>query len=281
MASHSARFVASSALIAEEFLADVGADEEIEKLLKKSVRSEYRRVMEEAQRRSKSAGVLPFTRAVEQRVLYSRAGSASAPSAKVIALSPSDQATERARQRFAMGLGQAGARRKLSATDPNECAIALWITVGDISALLGADLIIGPSGCGWKAVDLTHHPDGLATLFKVPHHGSDNAHYEPTWDRLVADDAVALIAPYRPGRKPLPTDADISRIAIRSGRVFQTASTKPPASPKSLRRAQASLAGVATRIWDSEGRSGHVRARRNDQDTGWRVDLTEPAFRAR
>lgn len=132
-----ATFVCSSALTSEEFVAGVlEADADIEALFRKSIRSECRRICDILDKRDPGAAKYTF----EQRLLWPRDASARAPGAPVTALSPSDHAIRKAIEKLAAGLAKAGDRRRLVSADPNEFAVALSVTVGEIAMLLGAEL---------------------------------------------------------------------------------------------------------------------------------------------
>jgi len=227
--AENAQFVLPRALTSEEFFAEVSADEDIEKQLRQSVRGEYRKIFKTVHTRGKLLdGRRPLVRADEQKLLWERTATESLPAARVVALSPSPEATERALRVLAQGAARVDTRRRLSAGDPNEYAIAIWVEVGDVSLLLGADLIIGPADCGWRAVVDSHNPAGKASIFKVPHHGSPNADHPPAWDKFLEVDVVSILAPFRGGSNPRPSESDIKRIVSRSGAAYSTARSSIP-----------------------------------------------------
>lgn len=276
--AESAQLVLSSALTSTEFFAQVEADHDIEKQLRLSVRAEYRSVLAEAQLR-RTRGLSKLKRAVSQRLLWSREASPDLPAASIIALSPSDEAVTRALGFLAEGTAVAGHEKRLRASDPNEFAVALWISFGEISVLLGADLLVGPSGCGWGAVLEEFEPPSKASLYKVAHHGSPNADHDGVWAELLEEDPVAIAAPFRGGHAPRPTPDDVERIIGRPGQLFLTAQSKVPARSRAVARTQASLSGLARDVRDENGRVGHVRARRTHGQSKWTVDLASPAYR--
>jgi hypothetical protein len=53
-------------------------------------------------------------------------------------------------------------------------------SIGDIALLLGADLEeTGEEDTGWSViVASTERPHGKASIFKIPHHGSETAHHD-------------------------------------------------------------------------------------------------------
>ncbi|WP_157575091.1 MBL fold metallo-hydrolase [Jiangella muralis] len=275
-ACSAARFVCSSAVTSEEFFALTEIDVELEKVMRASALAEYRKVIRYVEDRGRSSnGLRPMIRASNQRVLLSRTSSELA--AKVTALSPSDEAVTRALRTLARGAASSGDLRRLPTRDPNELAIAIWVEVGECAALLGADLLTGPAGCGWGAVLAEFVPDFPASLFKVPHHGSPNAHHDDVWATLLDGAPVALLAPYRAGRTPRPSDADRQRICGLTERAFITASPEMPKPRRAVKTMAAALGTLPARIHEPWGRSGHVRARFGARDARWRVELSDIA----
>lgn len=113
---------------------------------------------------------------------------------------------------------------RIAAPDNNMLSSATWIEVGDIGILLGADLEEdGSLNRGWSAVlASTTRPRGLASVFKVPHHGSANGHHEEVWKKMLTSDVVAVVTPWNKN-KGLPTAADCTRINNLASRSLITA----------------------------------------------------------
>ncbi len=270
----SALLTCFSALTSEEFYASVVTDASIEGTLRKSVRSEYRALMAELRARPLIAGRSPGRHAHEQRELWARL---DGPAARVVALSPSDEAVNRATRLLAEGSATVGARRRLAASDPNEFAVALRVEVGGDAVLLGADLLHGPAACGWTAVLATpKQPQG--SLVKVPHHGAPNAHHPGMWSDLLTSDPLAVLAPYRAGATRRPSAEDISRLKDHATRVYATADASLHKQSARTRRVGASFAGVATGVKEVWGQAGHVQARRRPGEE-WRIAVQAPALR--
>lgn len=278
-AAESARLVTSAAFTSTEFFASLVADEDIEAQLNQSVRSEFRSVLAEARKRG-GREERPIIRASAQRDLLGgpRAAWPDGPPLRIIALSPSETAIDRSHVAVATGAAKADERRRLSAPDPNEYSVAIWIEVGDIALLFGADLLTGPGGCGWLAVASDHHPRGRASVFKVPHHGSRNAHHEETWNRFVSDEVVSLLTPFRMGSRSIPTDEDIDRIVSRSRQTLITAKPRQPAPSREVKLAKAALPSLARNVRESDGLPGHIQARLRNGSSRWQIALGDPAF---
>lgn len=273
-----AQFVASSAVTREEFFARIEADDSIEREIRPKIRYEYQAILDEVVRRGKIKNApKPMARAIEQRILWSRDAERGVPSAKVVALSPSDEAVTRAQDLLAEGVAKIENRRRLSAVDPNELAVAIWIEIGDETILLGADLLNGPHRCGWGAVLSSFQTEKRASLFKVAHHGSPNAHHSEMWSELLVEtDVLALLAPYRAGITPRPAPGDIARILALTGNAYISATPRKPEAA-ATRRVAAQLRDVATSVRDPWAVAGQVRARRKFDTSAWTVDTTWPA----
>ena len=101
----------------------------------------------------------------------------------VVALSPSEDAVERSIRSLieaATGRPSAVRRRYQAPEGPNGASVATVVRIGQTVAVLGADLESRTQNLetGWDAVLTYARPSQPASLFKVPHHGSDGAHHE-------------------------------------------------------------------------------------------------------
>lgn len=276
----SAFFVCSDAQSTEEFRALIDLDGAINGGLRVSAYEEFRRVFQTARaRRSAMAGhTLPIKLTGQDRELFRSTDTGALPELTVRALTPSDEAKARATRAFGAVLPTAGSNRHMAPVDPNELCIALWIESASRAILLGADLTNGPAGCGWGAVLATFSPRTRASLFKVPHHGSPNAHHDGVWDDLLSERPVALLAPFRGSSTFRPSPDDERRILGRTDLSFGTALTKLPSASAQVKRARQLLRGVALDVRDPWGAVGHIRARASLTDDGWMVETYGPAY---
>ncbi len=272
-----ARFVCSQALTKEEFVALTAQEDLFSDLLRESSYAEYSRILklaDEPNRRS-AGGIKPLVRAIAGRPVMDAEIS---PVGRVVVLpvSPSDEAVTRSLRVLATARARPDNSRGLRRIDPNELAVALWLKVGEKRILLGADLLVGPQGCGWIAVLATFIPDAKASLFKVPHHGAPNAHHDGVWDALLQPAPLALVAPYRAGRNRRPSESDRARIRSRTPHAYVTAPTRPPLPP---RPTMAALSSIATNVRLANAMTGQVRARSQVGDERWDIAMTSPALR--
>lgn len=200
----------------------------------------------------------------------------SGTSREIWALSPSNAANLLSKQSFARDIALLEAGRAIPAPEANEASVALHITVGDLVMLLGADLerLDAHPDRGWDAVlDSPGRPSHLASLFKIAHHGADNGDHPRVWEELLEEQALGLLTPYTPGKRPRPDDADVERLRARTDRLFLAGPrTGPKRTPgdnavERLRRSATRKSVI------SESPLGHVRARGRVCDGVWSVDV--------
>lgn len=143
---------------------------------------------------------------------------------EVWTLSPCDASLDRFWNSLKRIVPAPGAQKqRVPAITPNECSVVVWISIGPLSILLGADLEESGGCGGWTAIlESDCRPKGKASFFKVPHHGSVNAHHPDVWRYLLVDEPLYAVAPYDRGRK-LPTPADVSRLIGTSPHGYLTA----------------------------------------------------------
>jgi len=101
-------------------------------------------------------------------------------------------------------------KRAVPSPSPNQVSIATLVSVGPLGILLGADVEnSGRPTAGWEAILGAHNlqPAGpRASLHKIAHHGSANAHNRGIWDNLLITNPLAVVTPWRKGGHRLPTD---------------------------------------------------------------------------
>lgn len=274
----SAVFVISDALVNEDFLAMAKADAKSSAGLRASAYSEFRAIFKTAEkRRNYTTGFRPLRHASESDLLLTLQAVGALPEVRVSALSPSEHAKTRALQILADNFIKAQtSRSKLSRLNPNEASIALWIEAGATNVLLGADLLKGPRGCGWHAVVNTFDPPSPASLYKVAHHGAESSHHQEAWDKLLTDNPLAVLAPFRNGDIDLPKPSDVTRILSLTNQAFSTAAGVPTPS-RAFKAQAAKLGSLAMNVRQVWGRVGHVRARCSMGSNDWTVDTFPPA----
>ena len=201
----------------------------------------------------------------------------------VMALSPSEDAAGRSIEALIEAATQQPvtlARRYRAPEGPNGGSVAISIRESDVAVLLGADLETSANiETGWDAVLKHSKPDVPASLVKLPHHGSRNAHHDAFWSDLAEDQVVAIVTPWVKGARFLPTQQDLSRIRAFTDRAYITAMPTLPRA-KMDSQVEAMIRKLhGGRLTELRG-WGHVRARRRINEGVWRIELDGDATAA-
>jgi beta-lactamase superfamily II metal-dependent hydrolase len=279
-----ARFACSAVLKAEEFKRFIAASKSLNtKATGASGVDEFAAILSCLQERRRS-GVRKEAVGPEwtsaNGLLFRRAANTVAPLAEVFALSPSPASVSRGFHELARFLPKRReAKRAAVAIEPNETSVVLSVRVGDVCAILGSDLENGASNTtGWGAVlTTTALPTTPAHVFKVPHHGSENAYHQPAWETALVPNVTAVLTPFVRGRQALPTSSDLERMRRHTDRLYCTA---PPPSratfpdPKVLKVIQR----CAKQFRSRRNAMGHIRVRVAANSPQPRVELFGAAF---
>jgi hypothetical protein len=150
-------------------------------------------------------------------------------------------------------------KKRAAADDPNHLSAVLLIRVGDDGILLGADLENHPDPeLGWDPI--INRQGGpvptKALFFKVPHHGSQNAHNENVWDELLTAKPVAVVTPYSRLTYPLPTKADRDRIRGKTEMSYCTSQVRSKdfkSNEAAVQRTLKESGAVVRQIFDPGG----------------------------
>jgi len=197
---------------------------------------------------------------------------------RVVALSPCSRAYKQAQRAIRKAyLASSESPGYFRSVDPNQLAVALWVETAEKRLLLGADLLKGPRGSGWDAVVASFRPDSRASLFKIPHHGSSNAHWGGVWSNLVARETTAVLTPFRLGAKSIPKETDRERILSLAADAYISAPALIAASTLAVRREAAAMGPLARSPRDPWGVPGQIRARSRAGAPEWVVELDPPA----
>ena len=144
--------------------------------------------------------------------------------------------------------GSGKVRIRVPSLSPNDVSVALWVKVEDVAVLLGSDL----ERRGWTAVlENVALRDGKASVFKVPHHGSEDAHEPGVWKQMLELDPLAVLTPWRRGNRTLPIQRDVKRILSHTPNAYATArigsSTRAPVNRASMVRRTIRESGIRLR----------------------------------
>jgi hypothetical protein len=200
-------------------------------------------------------------------------------SCTVTALSPSNLELDRFLRAIAGLYPALRTSKSLRVPDPrpNDLSIAMWVEIGDLKILLGADVEEhGDPMRGWSAIVAARRGNPPANLFKIAHHGSVNGHHPDIWTTLLTKRPHAVLTPWNRGSK-LPTHSDCARIIGLTDLAFATsrlpsrrAKRKDPAVDKTLGEAKIS-------IRDIEAPTGFVHFRAKPDAPDWTFALSDEA----
>tara|TARA_R110002110_G_scaffold414951_1_gene647102 strand:- start:382632 stop:383744 length:1113 start_codon:yes stop_codon:yes gene_type:complete len=188
---------------------------------------------------------------------------------KIVSLSPSDAAVVQAITTIGNKIPKPKTKRRSNAIpqSPNLNAIALHLSFGNISLLLGSDLENSSNiHTGWEAIFTQKLYQNLSLdksiIFKVSHHGSSTSHNEKVWTDLLDADPISITTTYT--RSSLPTPSDISRISSRSSKFFIT---RDPQKKKKLSREsmiEKELKVIGIEKYAINDAIGHIQIRFSD-----------------
>ena len=207
--------------------------------------------------------------AIADRLIFSDIG------CKVWSLSPTDSIFDEFLQRMSREVhGGDGPRGRLTAPEPNDTSVVLLIEVGDTAVLLGSDL----ERPGWLTIlDSDRQVGAEASVFKVPHHGSENAHEDRVWSEMLTERPVAALTPWRRGGGVLPTPRGIGRILGYTDQAYITAPPVQAAGRRTRGRSNVVRRAIresGVRIRPIELSTGMVQMRKTASSSeGWRVTL--------
>lgn len=190
------------------------------------------------------------------------------PPIRVMALSPTESAVEVACAELARAIDSLDPGNvKSQLSRDNRCSVVLHISAGCSAILLGGDLERAPQAFGWGAVleEPDHRYLQRSNLVKVPHHGSDGAHYAEMWNALVEEQPWIIVAPFWNNR--IPGQDDIQRLQALGRAVYQAAPSEQLHSVDEFGNS-----------WSQPAVTGGIRARRGLNEPRWRLDVMEPGF---
>ena len=277
------QFVMSKAFKNEDFYRFVYGSVNVEGIPKKSTKefSEIFDICKEKTKRTQSLG--PIILAGENEILFRDVITINGNpiEREVMALSPSAAAQVKSLEGFSRLMADdLEPIRNLRKLENNHSSIVLWVKVGDISILLGADLEeLGVSDDGWQRVvnNVKTPPNSFAEIFKIPHHGSKNGHFEGVWNNLVVKDNVSVVTSFQNGGNELPTQKDKERIKQFSQKAFLVGGSTSGSLRKDKERKNL-LKKVNKDLNRRRRQLGHVVFQKKmESSSGWLVDSTGAA----
>lgn len=263
-----AKFVISSALKADEFGTLIQIDQQINS--RKRTIGELNQIL--ATKIKESRGLVE---AISDRTLWTHTFEGN--QCTIYSLSPSDASVQLARQEIAsLVQGFDSANRKIPDINPNHNSVVIRITVGDKHILLGSDLeITGGADTGWSAVlSSIYKPDRNASVFKVPHHGSETSYAPDIWEELLISSPFAIVTPFKKGKKRLPQKEYADKILNHADSAFITSDPNARAKPKKRdHKVEKTIRQLGFNPVELSYPEGHIRLRSKLNEQGWRVEL--------
>ena len=163
-------------------------------------------------------------------------------------------------------------KRRIRSISPNDVAVILWIKVGDVAVLLGSDL----EKRGWvEILQSATRPAGQASAFKVPHHGSENAHEPDVWKRMLEPDPFSVLTPWRMGSRILPSKRDAQRILSYTTNAYISASNRTSVSTPENRinMVERTIRDSGVKLQRLSMSPGGIRLRRKiSSPTQWNIE---------
>lgn len=198
--------------------------------------------------------------------------------AKISSLSPSDESVLQALLAFEKLLPhRLESKKRIASPSPNYASVALWCAIGDSRILLGADVeCTSNPRTGWSVIlDDSLAIDQEASVFKVPHHGSKNAHHDGVWDNVLIQSPFAILTPYNRGARSLPSSSDMTRIVNLTQHAFLTAASTTRQT-KWRKKITRDTVKQATKMIENVHQGwGHIRLRKTigAPNKSWKVEL--------
>lgn len=268
-ATPGARFVDSDAYPFKELveMVEIGATSPSHS----SATKEYHQILsilKKRQERGQRAETVGPVRAIANRRLLALTNAERALQAEVFSLSPADSSIALARAELSYALDAIKDRSRPPKQGANEFSIVLWLKVGALDVMLGADLEhVSGTTEGWRAIlRSAERPSGHARFFKVPHHRSENADCPESWTELLSQQPIAVVTAHSPSRRPRPSD--ISRLCARTQHVLLTSDPYRYALPRRDKAVERTMNETALSRRVLSGQMGHVRVRCDARTVG-------------
>lgn len=224
----------------DKFLQFIGLDSRKDKLLAKTSSTDIMaRCLEIARKRKTSVKTI-----VQDRLLFSL--NENNLDVKIYALSPSDTVISE----FGAEVSELikdyvpNSNKKIIVRTPNEKCVVLQISLNGHTVILGGDLEISlDNKHGWLCIldNCDCILKNKASLFKIPHHGSENAYEERVWKELFDGNMpIGQLSPFIHGKVCLPTKEMLIKFLETTKHLYITSydkQNKPKKREKSIEKA--------------------------------------------
>lgn len=245
--------------------------------------SEFSEILALVKERSASR-IISFKLASSDKLLWQKnlvAGEHTKHSA-IHALSPSDASVLLSKCQIAKLIpGEEDHPTRIPALSPNHTSIVLLVQIEEDSILIGSDLEETGDLRGWTAiVDSKTRPQGKASFFKIPHHGSATADHDKIWSLLLKPSPISALTPFAIGNVFLPTQSDVTRIYGKTIDAFSTGTPQRSTTKGRGSLVDKQIKEMGLKIRQVKYSTGQVRARGRyaNGEIGWTVELLNGAI---
>lgn len=171
---------------------------------------------------------------------------------------------------------------KIPTGSPNSRSVALYVKLGFHRAILGADLeVTSNNEEGWLSIiNSSQVIDKKASLFKIPHHGSENGYHKDIWQLLLSEMPVAKLTPWNKSGG-LPKPEMLQLYSVHSNSLY---STSPYINSNKAKKRNPKLNKLISEfnktLKEVKFKKGIVRSRINMKiaNATWDIELLENAL---
>jgi beta-lactamase superfamily II metal-dependent hydrolase len=198
---------------------------------------------------------------------------------KIFALSPSDFVVNEFDRELSTLLSDFGcSNSKIVIQKPNNKSVALLISVNTHYVLLGSDLEVSRDGRkGWLCIldRCNCIKNQKSSLFKIPHHGSQNGFHERIWEELIEPNSIANLTPWNLNGK-LPEEKMLEKYLSLTENLYITSLNSKTYNPKKRERSiSKAISKFNSSLHEVKFSYGIVRCRLDvlRKESEWQVDL--------
>ena len=259
----SAKFCCSNVLSNDELLATISALESRHLSVAGSGAQEIHRVLSWLLNQSSKP-----TLAIANRLLYAQ------DKCEIWSFTPSDSAILKFMRSIGNLLPREGqGKSRIPNLYPNDAAVVLLVKVGNFAVLLGSDL----ERPGWlEILENRDRPSVKASVFKVPHHGSENANEPGVWEQMLKSKPFAALTPWHRGGHTLPRDSDVQRLLSNTNRAYSSVKKSEILSTRGRKSkmVERTLKESAIKLYNLPTSHSAVRLRRPlKSNSDWSVEM--------
>jgi len=219
-------------------------------------------------------------RAVQDRLLKT-ISIGSNRKCEVYSLSPSDYTLRKFDQELsALMENYQSAAKKIPTGTPNSKSVAIFLRLNSHGVILGADLETSKNrNEGWSCIlDQSQVLDRVSSLFKIPHHGSENGFCDEIWNRFLDSNTISKLTPYNKKQK-LPQPDMLNKYVELSKELYMTTlvyGDKPKERTKAIDKM---LKKMEYKVREVKFQQGIIRCRIDilDPKATWEVEPLQNA----